>query len=300
MIFAVMKIQTQKINSKLLKSKQVSLDIKRIDLIDPFVSGNKWFKLKYNLIDAKKRKYRTILTFGGAYSNHIAATAYAAKKHGFRSIGYIRGEKHNKLNPTLNFAVENGMLLHYLSRSDYKYINESSFIDKLKEINGNFYLIPEGGTNNLALMGTEEIINHNDNHNFICTPVGTGGTISGIINKSLKNQRVIGFTSIKGNGDLINNISNCTNKNNFALINDYVTGGYAKINRSLVDFINHFYLEYRIPLDAIYTGKMMFGLFDLISKDYFAKGSSILAIHTGGIQGNKGMSMRYKINLPIY
>ena len=295
-----MKIYTQEILLPLLKSKNIRLFIKRIDQNHSIASGNKLYKLKYNFIEAKNQNTKIILTFGGAYSNHIAATAYAARKHGFRSIGYIRGEKHNKLNPTLNFAVENGMLLHYLSRSDYKYINESSFIDKLKEKNGNFYLIPEGGTNNLALMGTEEIISHNDNHNFICTPVGTGGTISGIINKSLKNQRVIGFTSIKGNGDLINNISNCTNKNNFALINDYVTGGYAKINRSLVDFINNFYLEYRIPLDAIYTGKMMFGLFDLISKDYFAKGSSILAIHTGGIQGNKGMSMRYKINLPIY
>ena len=300
MIFAVMKIQTQKINNNLLNCKKISLDIKRIDLIDPFVSGNKWFKLKYNLIEAKKKKHRTILTFGGAFSNHIAATAYAARKYGFKSIGYIRGEKHNKLNPTLNFAVENGMLLCYLSRSDYKYINESSFIDKLKEQNGNFYLIPEGGTNNLALMGTEEIINHNDNHNFICSPVGTGGTISGIINKSKKNQNIIGFSSIKGNGNLFSNISECTNKNNFLLINDYVFGGYAKVNKSLVDFINNFNLEYKIPLDAIYTGKMMFGLFDLISKDYFPKGSSILAIHTGGIQGNKGMSKRYKISLPMY
>jgi 1-aminocyclopropane-1-carboxylate deaminase len=293
-----MKIETEEISIPLLKEKEVRLFIKRIDKVHPFVSGNKWFKLKYNLLEAQKQGVETLLSFGGAYSNHIAATAFAAKEKGFKSIGIIRGEEHLPLNPTLCFARENGMELHYVSRSDYREKTTPDFLAKLKAQFGNFYLIPEGGTNELAIQGTSEILNANDTQDYICCAVGTGGTISGIINASTNKQTVIGFPAIKGIDALEKDIESWTNKQNWKLINDYVCGGYAKTTEDLIHIVNEFYKTQNIHLDAIYTGKMMLGILDLIAKDYFLKGSSILAIHTGGLQGNKGMSERLGITLP--
>ena len=293
-----MKIETQEISMPLLKEKEVRLFIKRIDKVHPFVSGNKWFKLKYNLLEAQKQGFETLLTFGGAYSNHIAATAFAAQEKGFKSIGVIRGEEHLPLNPTLCFARENGMELHYVSRSDYREKITADFLEQLKVKFGDFYLLPEGGTNELAIQGTAEILEANDMQDYICCAVGTGGTIAGIINASTNKQTVIGFPAIKGIDALEKDIKNWTSTNNYKLINTYVGSGYAKVNKVLVEFINEFNAEHNIPLDAVYTGKMMMGILDLIGKDYFPKGSSILAIHTGGLQGNKGMSERLGIKLP--
>jgi 1-aminocyclopropane-1-carboxylate deaminase len=293
-----MQIKTEEISSTLLKEKKVRLFIKRIDAIHQHISGNKWYKLKYNLLEAKKQNKNTLITFGGAYSNHIAATASAAKENNFRSIGIIRGEEHLPLNPTLKFAKEQGMEIHYISRAEYKLKNTEEFIDNLKEKFGDFYLIPEGGTNELAIKGTAEIISENDTQDFICCAVGTGGTISGIINASNPLQKVIGFPAIKGFELLQKDVESWTDKKNFELINNYVYGGYAKTTKQLIDFINEFYLAHHIPLDAVYTGKMMMGIMDLVAKDYFPKGSSILAIHTGGLQGNKGMSERLGLSLP--
>jgi 1-aminocyclopropane-1-carboxylate deaminase len=294
-----MKIETKEISLPLLDEKEVRLFIKRIDKIHPFVSGNKWFKLKYNLLEAKKQGLNTLLTFGGAYSNHISATAFAAQEKGINSIGIIRGEEHLPLNPTLRFAIDNGMKLHYISRSNYKEKNSANFLEALKNQFGDFYLIPEGGTNELAIQGAKEILNKNDIQDYICCPVGTGGTIAGIINASNDKQTVIGFPAIKGFEQLEKDINNWTNATNYKFINDYVGNGYAKINKDLVVFINEFNARHNIPLDAIYTGKMMMGILDLVTKDYFPKGSSILGIHTGGLQGNKGMSERLGISLPL-
>jgi 1-aminocyclopropane-1-carboxylate deaminase len=293
-----MKIKTKEISHPLLKEKGIKLFIKRIDLIHPFVSGNKYYKLKYNLLEASKQNTNTILTFGGAYSNHIAATSFAANEKGFKSIGIIRGEETLPLNDTLSFAKENGMELHYVSREEYRQKNSSDFIEKLKDKFGDFYLIPEGGSNKLAIKGTQDILDKNDTQNFICTAIGTGGTISGIINSISDNQKVLGFPAIKGSEDLEKDISSWTNQQNWELITDYHFGGYAKISEMLIQFILDFYDKNNIPLDAIYTGKMMFGILDLIDKDYFEKGSEILAIHTGGLQGNKGMNERFGLNLP--
>ena len=294
-----MKIETQEISIPLLKEKEVRLFVKRIDKVHPFVSGNKWFKLKYNLLEAEKQGLKTLLTFGGAFSNHIAATAFAAKEKGFKSIGIIRGEEHIPLNPTLGFAKENGMELHYVSRSDYREKTNPDFLEQLKTQFGDFYLINEGGTNELAIQGTAEILEANDTQDYICCAVGTGGTIAGIIKASNDKQTVIGFPAIKGIDTLEKDIENWTSTNNYKLINTYVGGGYAKVNEALVEFINEFIAEHNIPLDAVYTGKMMMGVLDLIGKDYFPKGSSILAIHTGGLQGNKGMSERLGVILPM-
>ena len=172
------------------------------------------------------------------------------------------------------------------------------FIDKLREKFGNFYLVPEGGTNELAVKGAQEILDRNDTQDFICTAIGTGGTISGIINSSCDNQKVLGFPAIKGGEDLEKDISEWTNKENWKLFSDYHFGGYAKISEGLIHFIMDFYNIQNIPLDAVYTGKMMMGILDLVAKDYFAKGSEILAIHTGGLQGNIGFNKRFGLNLP--
>lgn len=294
-----MEIKTQEISLPLLKEKEIKLFIKRTDQTHQHISGNKWYKLKYNLIEAKKQGLETLLTFGGPYSNHIAATACAAQEKGFKSIGIIRGEEHFPLNPTLQFAKDNKMLLHYVSRSDYREKTTSDFFEQLKVKFGDFYLIPEGGSNVLAMQGTAEILDANDTHDFVCCAVGTGSTIAGIINTSTDKQTVIGFPAIKGFYELKKDIESWTKKKNWKLVNDYFCGGYAKVNKKLVEFINEFNTEHNIPLDAVYTGKMMLGILDLITKDYFPKGSSILAIHTGGLQGNKGMSKRLGVILPI-
>ena len=281
----------------------VELYLKREDKIHPFISGNKYRKLKYNLIESQNKKHDTLLTFGGAYSNHIAAVASAGKEFGFKTIGVIRGEElADKIseNPTLSVAQNCGMQFKLISREVYRTKTTSSFINTLKNELGNFYMIPEGGTNELAVKGCEEIfIEEDKTFDIICCPVGTGGTISGLINASEPHQKILGFAALKGDF-LQKEIGKFTAKSNWELVTDYHFGGYAKINSTLVEFINRFKQEYNIPLDPIYTGKMMFGIFDLIKKGYFKKGAKILAIHTGGLQGIDGMNIKLKQkNLPL-
>ncbi|WP_339838535.1 pyridoxal-phosphate dependent enzyme [uncultured Flavobacterium sp.] len=285
-----MKIKTQKIA---LNNPNVELHLRREDLIHPLISGNKFRKLKYNLIEAKNKNESTLLTFGGAFSNNILAVASAGSENNFKTIGIIRGEElEGKIdeNPTLKKAQELGMQFKFVSREKYRDKNNKDFVANLKSEFGSFYLLPEGGTNDLAIKGCEEILTNEDEiFTHICCSIGTGGTISGIINASFTSQQVIGFPSLKG--DFISNeISNFANKSNWKVISDYHFGGYGKITEDLIRFINDFYSKYKIPLDPIYTGKMMFGINDLIENNYFPKGSKILAIHTGGIQGIRGMN----------
>ena len=276
---------------------EITLHIKREDMIHPFVSGNKFRKLKYNLLKAKEEKKTKLLTFGGAFSNHIAAVAYAGKDNNFETIGIIRGdelESHITENPTLLFAQECGMKFQFVSREEYKNKTTNLFIENLKNRYGDFYLIPEGGANSLAVKGCEEIITEEDSRfSHICCSIGTGGTISGLINASHLHQKIIGFSSLKGEF-LSDDIRKFAVKNNWELVTDYHFGGYGKINEELVRFINDFYKQTTIPLDPIYTGKMLFGIIDLIEKGYFPKGANILAIHTGGLQGIKGMNVYLK------
>ena len=278
-------------------SPEITLAIKREDLIHPFVSGNKYRKLKYNLLEAKTQNKRQVLTFGGAFSNHIAAVAAAGKEAGLQTIGIIRGEelaaKSNE-NPTLRFAQECGMQLEFVSRETYRVKNNPDFVEKLRENFGDFYLLPEGGTNNLAVKGCEEILTDADaGFDYICCAVGTGGTISGLINSAQPHQRVLGFPALKGDF-LKAEIRKFAHRDNWDLISDYFFGGYAKVNADLIEFMNGFYKENAIPLDPIYTGKMVFGVMDLIQKGYFPKASKILMIHTGGIQGISGMNLHLK------
>jgi 1-aminocyclopropane-1-carboxylate deaminase len=275
----------------------ISLTIKREDLNHPFISGNKLRKLKYNLLQAKAESKNTLLTFGGAFSNHIAAVAYAGKEQGFKTIGVIRGDElFDKIeeNPTLKFAQENGMEFEFVSREDYRFKSEISFVEKLKEKFGDFYLVPEGGTNELAVKGCEEILTDEDAvFNYVCCAVGTGGTISGLINSALPHQKILGFPALKGDF-LTDEIRIFAKTHNWNLISDYHFGGYGKINLELIEFINAFFEKTKVPLDPIYTGKMVFGVIDLINKNYFPAHSKILLIHTGGLQGIDGMNIKLK------
>ncbi|NNC50839.1 MAG: 1-aminocyclopropane-1-carboxylate deaminase/D-cysteine desulfhydrase [Flaviramulus sp.] len=281
---------------------QIELHVKREDAIHQFVSGNKYRKLKYNLEEAKRLNQRTLLTFGGAFSNHIAATAVAGRNLGFKTIGVIRGEElFNQVesNPTLRFAKQCGMQFKFETRKIYKQKSSKQYLNKLKDEFGDFYLIPEGGTNAFAIKGCEEILTEIDkSFDFICCSVGTGGTISGLINCSKPSQQVLGFPALKGDF-LKQDISKFVNQSNWELISDYDFGGYAKINKELISFINEFKTEYKISLDPVYTGKMMYGIFNLLENNYFPKGAKILAIHTGGLQGIEGMNaVLRKKNLP--
>ena len=281
----------------------ISLTIKREDLIHPFVSGNKFRKLKYNLLQAKAENKKTLLTFGGAFSNHIAAVAFAGKEQGFKTIGIIRGEEiASKIeeNPTLKFAQENGMEFEFVSREEYRLKSEISFLENLKQKFGDFYLIPEGGTNELAVKGCEEILTDEDSvFDYVCCAVGTGGTISGLINSALPHQKILGFPALKGDF-LQDEIRIFAQNERWNLILKYHFGGYGKVNLELIEFINAFFEENNVPLDPIYTGKMVFGVIDLIHKGYFPADSKILLIHTGGLQGIEGMNIKLKNkNLPI-
>ncbi len=280
-------------NQFLFTKNNIHVTIKREDLIHPIVSGNKFRKLKYNLLEAKNQSHNKLLTFGGAFSNHIAAVAFAGKDNGFDTIGVIRGDElFDKIqeNPTLKFAQECGMKFEFISRNQYQNKNDSDFLEVLKSKFGDFYLIPEGGTNKLAVKGCEEILTDVDvDFDYICTCVGTGGTISGLINSANPNQKVLGFPALKG--DFLNDeIRIFVKNNNWQLINDYHFGGYGKITDELIDFMNKFSSNYKILLDPIYTAKMFFGVIDLINKNYFPENSKILLIHSGGLQGINGIN----------
>jgi len=285
----------------------IQLYIKREDLLHPLLSGNKWRKLKYNLAAAKESGKTTLLTFGGAYSNHISAVAAAGKAYGFHTIGVIRGDElatHYRANPTLAMASESGMEFHFVSREAYRDKSSSAFIADLKTKFGDFYMLPEGGTNALAIKGCEEILTEEDNQfTHVCCAVGTGGTLSGIINSSLENQKIIGISALKD--DFLSDvICKFVTKTNWEINATYHFGGYGKVTDELVLFLNSFYRQTKIPLDPIYTGKMVFGVLDLIDKNYFPEKAKILLIHTGGLQGikgiNKKLSSKKQIEIQYY
>jgi len=285
----------QEIVDSVLEDKGLRVFVKREDLIHDKISGNKWRKLYYNLQYAKEQGFSTLVTFGGAYSNHIAATAAAGNEFGFKTIGFIRGDEHSPLNPTLQYAKECGMEFRYVDRSAYREKDTVEFQDEFLSEIQNYYLIPEGGTNELAVKGCQEILEDTViDFDVVCCPCGTGGTISGIINSLKKHQKAIGFPALKGAGFLKEEIGVYVKNSQWELNLDYHFGGYAKVSSTLIEFINKFKEKHQIPLDPVYTGKMMYGLWDLIEKDYFRRGSSIVVIHTGGLQGIEGMNTRLK------
>ena len=301
MVYSSVAIPLEKIVDPEIASFDIDLSILRIDKVHPLISGNKWFKLKYNIEEFRKQNREAVLTFGGAFSNHIAATAAAGKEFGFRTIGIIRGEEIFPLNSTLQFATDCGMLLHYISREQYRKKDSVEYIDWLHRQFGDFFLLPEGGTNELAVKGCAEILsNVTTSFDYVCCAVGTGGTFTGLISSLKQPQKAIGFSVLKDGAflkDEVRKLLKCipdySDSGNWDIITDYHFGGYAKVNDNLVSFVNTFRLKHTVPLDYIYTGKMMYGVYAMIKKGYFPKKSKIITVHTGGLQGNSAIVSRY-------
>jgi len=274
-------IRTNYLDRERLPGEDTRVAVLRLDLLHPQLSGNKWFKLKYNLLAAQRENKNTILTFGGAYSNHIAATAYACKMLGLKFIGIIRGEAPHVWGHTLLQAKSDGMELHFLPREQYDKKESQSFITSVKERFGNIFMIPEGGNNALGIKGAAEILSSVPpgfpSFTHICCAVGTGTTLAGLVSAVNDNQVVMGFPVLKNEVRLP---SPCR------IITGYHFGGYARSSPALFTFMNKFYEDFNIPLDFVYTGKMVYGVMDLISKNYFPAGSNLLVIHSGGLQGN--------------
>jgi 1-aminocyclopropane-1-carboxylate deaminase/D-cysteine desulfhydrase-like pyridoxal-dependent ACC family enzyme len=281
------------IGNELTEQKDVHLFVKREDLNHPTVSGNKWWKLKYNLAEAVNLGHDTILTFGGAYSNHIYSTAAAAKGFGLKSIGIIRGEETHPLNRTLSFARSQGMTLHYVSRDAYRTKTQTYFIKSLENDFGKFFLIPEGGTNEYAIRGCKEfglsLLSYDFDH--LVLPVGTAGTITGLIAGMQGQRSIIGIPVFRNSEFLYDEIRKLlhlgseVDPGNWTLLTQYHHGGYAKTTPSLLAFIDSMKSQHGLLLDHVYTGKMMQAVFEEIKTGRFARGSRVLAIHTGGLQG---------------
>lgn len=265
------------------------IGVLRLDLIHPEISGNKWFKLKYNLQQAKKVNKNTIITFGGAFSNHIAATAVACKVEGFKSIGIIRGEESSVTNPTLLLAQQNGMELLFVNRVEYTQKNDTGYLQRLRYMYPDAYIIPEGGDNALGQKGCEEILTkETSNFTTIFCAHGTGTTYKGISKSLLPNQKLTGINVLKFDA--------VTNEPQITILNNYHFGGYAKHTQELLDFKSWFEEIYSIQLDYVYTSKLFFAAFDLMRQNTLDKNQEILIIHCGGLQGNEGYEKRYNLN----
>lgn len=296
----------QKLDLPLFNQKEIEVWVKRDDLIHDEISGNKWRKLKYNIQKYKEGNYKALLTFGGAYSNHILATAKVGFDFGINTIGIIRGEEHLPLNPTLQKAVALGMELKYISRSDYREKNTKPFTDKLIKDLGNIYIVPEGGGNIEGVLGCKNIVEEiEQDFDYILTDCGTGATLAGIGLALKKHQKAIGIPVLKG-GDFIekevyNFYSQIDNATQFLAQIDLKTayhfGGYAKHKPALLDFMRTFYKQTNIKTDPIYTGKLFYGFMDLVENDYFPNHSKIIVVHTGGLQGIEGFEKRYKLSI---
>ena len=289
------------------------LDVLRLDLMNPFVNGNKWFKLKYNLMEAKKNGHRTIITFGGANSNHIAAFAAASKIFGFKSIGIIRREKQQDLTPTLLKAKEDGMILHFVSRDEYLYKNTDEFKTKLFEIYGDHFFIPEGGNNLLGVKGCSEILKEEWNYKYIFCACGTAATFTGLLLKAKQNSIIVGISVLKGENELVQDSNaHLLNLNSPHLCkgdeeleketitesfitNQYSFNGYAKFDKNWYGFKKDFEIKHQLSLDYIYTSKLAFAISDLMKRKKLRIDSKILMIHTGGMQGNSAFESRYQL-----
>ena len=295
----------QLLDEPVAAAQGVRLLLWRDDLVNPDLPGNKARKLKYNLAAARQQGHHTLLTFGGAYSNHIAAVAAAGRLLGFRTIGLIRGDEPAAgvdLNPTLAQAAADGMALHYLDRTAYRRRAEPEFMVEQLARFGPAYVLPEGGTNALALPGCAELvaeIREQVEFDALAVTVGTGGTLAGLLTGMAGQQHAVGVAALK-NGNFLRAESDALTQaadgltfDNYSLQTDYHFGGYAKYSAELLAFIRQFQARHEILLDPIYTGKLLFGVLDLIGKGYFRRGSTVVAIHTGGQQAWAGWEARF-------
>ena len=280
------------------KSVNIRLFLKRDNLIHPLVSGNKWRKLKYNLLAAREQGFDTLLTFGGAYSNHLYATAAAGQEFGFRTIGVVRGEElaNAPHNVTLQFCEACGMRLYFVSRTDYRHKDDPDFLADLVHQFGSCYVLPEGGTNELAVQGTAEILPEIIDQlgyapDYVGCAVGTGGTVAGLAKSAPSATTVLGFLSL--NASHFQFPGNIPEVTHCQLETAYSFGGYAKTTPELLDFIHTFEHTTGVLLDQVYTGKMLYGLYDLALKGYFRKEATVVAIHTGGLQGRRSLTTTF-------
>ena len=297
---------TQELNSTFLSDKGIRVLVKRDDQNHPLVMGNKWRKLKYNLVAAKTQQKEILVTYGGAYSNHILATAVAANRCGLKSVGIIRGDELTPdSNPTLQQASAENMRLVFVNRDLFNlYKTTLTVPDYLqKEVEESGFLLPEGGTNQLAIKGCEEIISEiEDSFDICCTAVGTGGTFLGLLNSLAPDKKLYGFSSLKGNwvGQEIKDLKQVydISGQNYYVFDDQMFGGYGRFDQNLIQFILEFRQEYGILLDPIYTGKMFFRVWDMVKNDQIARGTTLLLLHTGGLQGIAGFNARFGQLLP--
>ncbi len=287
-------ISFDKLKSDFLSQKGISVTVLRLDKIHNEVSGNKLFKLHYFVEACLQTTHKTILTFGGAFSNHLVATAFLCKEEGLKCIGIVRGEEPKELSHTLKQCKELGMHLHFISRADYKNIDDTKTIKDLQAMFGECIVVPEGGYDKVGADGASLIMNllKNEKYTHVCTCVGTATTLAGLLMNNESNAAIIAVPAIKNMTDIderVQQITGSSFKNNLLIFSDYHFGGYAKYNTELITFMNTFYTQYKIPTDFVYTAKMMFAIFDKIKEEYFARGSNIVCLHTGGLQGNASL-----------
>ena len=271
-----------------LRESGVEVWLKRDDLVHPDLPGSKWRKLKYNLAEAARTGERTLLTFGGAYSNHLRATAAAGHYYGFSTIGLVRGEEHRPLNPSLAFAARHGMRLAYLNRGDYRRKTDPEVVAALRQEFGEFYPLPEGGSNKFAVLGSAELpAEIEPDFDVICCPCGTGATLAGLAGGLSDQQRAIGFAVLKGAGFLEHDVADLQRAafgrrtGNWRIEHGFHFGGYARRDAVLDAFIEDFAARHGLVLDWVYVAKMMFGVFALTRQGAFRPGSRVVVVITG-------------------
>ncbi|MCO4800316.1 MAG: pyridoxal-phosphate dependent enzyme [Colwelliaceae bacterium] len=295
----------QKLNHPLFEQYNLNVQIKRDDLIDPIISGNKWRKLKYNLQHVQAMGFKGVISFGGAYSNHIHALSYACNKNQLNSIGIIRGEADYANNYTLSQAAKWGMNLQFVNRVTYRQRNEKKYLQEITKQYPDYFIIPEGGSNALALEGVVEIcdeLSHQTQYDTLMTPVGSAGTISGLISGDKNQHKILGIAILKQQGYLEEEINNLLitrdNKlaNNWKVLNNYHDGGYARFTVESIKELQEFAAHTGVPFEPIYSGKMILALLDLIKSGYFPKNHRIVLLHTGGLQGLGGLIEQKKLN----
>jgi D-cysteine desulfhydrase len=283
----------QSIPNESWHAKGVHADVLRLDLIHPVLSGNKWFKLKYYLQQAKAQK-QGILTFGGAYSNHLVATAIACKLEDIPAIGIVRGESATTLSPTLLEVQTYGMQLQFVSRTTFQ--DEQNLIAAMQEAHPGYLVVPAGGQGTEGIRGATEILSlaNLQPYTHVACAIGTGTMFTGLINALLPHQHALGFSSLKiadhQHNTILDFVKAHAASSRFSVIYDYHFGGYARKNNTLIDFMNKLYKTYTLPTDFVYTGKLMYGIENLIHKDYFPSNSRILLVHSGGLQGNRSLA----------
>jgi 1-aminocyclopropane-1-carboxylate deaminase len=295
-------VRLQELQEPTARQRGVRLLLLRDDLTHPELPGNKWRKLKYNLQAARQQGHDTLLTFGGAFSNHLAAVAAAGRLLGFSTIGLVRGEESHPLNPTLARARADGMQLCYLDRETYRRQSEPEVVAALLARTGPAYVLPEGGTNALALPGCAELITElaaATDFDAVGVACGTGGTLAGLLTGLDGHRQAVGVAALKNGSFLRADIDALTRAaagrayTNYHLLTEYHFGGYAKFSAELLGFMHGFQARHGVLLDPIYTGKLLFGLLDQIGQGYFPRGSTVVAIHTGGLQGWAGFEQRF-------